>query len=273
MPTPDRTSKPRAAELSHRGGAARLRRIAPLAALAVAALALTATGAHRALSFDALVVHAGELRAFAADRPLAAAAAYGALYVAVIALSLPVGLIATLAGGFLFGVPLGAALTIAAATAGATLVFLVARSAVGDALTARARGPASRLADGFRKDAFGYLLFLRLTPAFPFVVVNLVPALLGVGLRTFVAATAIGITPATVAFTAVGAGLGGLVAEAGARRADCLARGGGDCAATLDPAAVVSWPILLALTGLGVAALVPILARRLKARSDPERAE
>ena len=66
--------------------------------------------------------------------------------------------------------------------------------------------------EGFRKDAFNYLLFLRLVPLFPFFLVNLAPAIFGVRLAPFVAATAIGIVPATFVYALAGAGLDGAIA-------------------------------------------------------------
>ena len=245
------------------------RRLAPVAVLLALVAAAVAGGAHRLLSFDALVAHVGLLQSFVADNALAAGAGYVAAYAVLVALSLPGALIATLTGGFLFGGALGGALAVVAATLGATIVFLIARTAIGDALVARAEGAIARLAAGFREDAFAYLLFLRLAPVFPFFVVNLAPAALGVRLKTFVAATAIGIVPGTFAFAFVGAGLGGVVAQEAARRSECLARGGTDCAARLDPSSLASTPILLALGGLAVVALLPVAAKRLRKRKGP----
>lgn len=242
------------------------RRLLPLGVLAAAALAIYLSGLHRLLSFDALVTHAGALQAFVAENAVLAALAYVAAYVAIVALSLPGALFATLAGGFLFGGLAGGGLTIVAATLGATIVFLIARTAVGDALVRRAGGAIAKLADGFRSDAFEYLLFLRLVPVFPFFVVNLAPAVLGVTLKTFVAATALGIVPGTLAFSFVGAGLGGVVSEQAAAREACLARGGTDCAARLDPSSLLSTSTLLAFAALGVVALLPIAVKKLRAR-------
>jgi uncharacterized membrane protein YdjX (TVP38/TMEM64 family) len=244
----------------------RLARLAPLLAIAIAAAAAFATGAHHLLTPEALVDHAGALRGFAAQRCLLAVLIYAAAYVTLAALSLPGALIATLAGGFLFGALGGGVLALLAATTGATVVFAAARSALGDALRRRGQGLAGRFADGFRRDAFGYLLFLRLVPAFPFFVVNLVAAALGVRLRTFVAATFLGMAPGAFAFAFIGAGLGGVLSNLAARRASCLAQGAGDCPVKLDPASLISWPALLGLAGLGLAALTPIVARKLRAR-------
>ena len=115
---------------------------------------------------------------------LLAVIAYIALYIVVVALSLPGAAFLTVAGGFLFGLALGASAAVVGATVGATVIFLVARSALGEPLLKRAGPRAAKLAEGFRADALSYLLFLRLVPAFPFFLVNLVPAFAGVRLGT-----------------------------------------------------------------------------------------
>ena len=119
----------------------------------------------------------------------------------VVALSLPGGAVLTLAGGFLFGWFIGGVASIIGATIGATIVFLIARSTIGDALAARAGPFLSRFRQGFQQDAFSYLLFLRLVPIFPFWLVNLAPGLLGVGFGTYVATTLLGIVPGTFAYS------------------------------------------------------------------------
>ena len=144
-------------------------------------------------------------------------------------------------------------------------MFLIARSAIGEFLTRRAGPFAARLAEGFRADAFNYLLFLRLVP-FPFWLVNLAPALFGVRLSTFVAATAIGILPATVTFAVFGAGLGTVMAAQEAQYSACLAAGRNDCSVDFDASNVLTPTLLAALVALGVLALVPVLARRLWGR-------
>ena len=108
------------------------------------------------------------------------------------------------------------------------MIFLIARSALGEWLTRRAGPFAAKLAEGFRADAFSYLLFLRLVP-FPFWLVNLAPALFGVRLSTFIAASAIGIIPATVTFAVFGAGLDSIIAAQEPQYNACLAAGRGDC--------------------------------------------
>jgi uncharacterized membrane protein YdjX (TVP38/TMEM64 family) len=145
-------------------------------------------------------------------------------------------------------------------------VFLIARTAIGEFLTRRAGDLAGKLTTGFRRDAFTYLLFLRLVPLFPFWLINLVPALCGVGLATFVAATVIGITPATFAFAFFGAGLdNAMAAEETAFRA-CIATGKADCNLHFDFSAAATPQLIMALVALGIVALAPIAAKQFKAR-------
>jgi uncharacterized membrane protein YdjX (TVP38/TMEM64 family) len=179
---------------------------------------------------------------------LLAAAVYVLCYAAVVALSVPGAAIMTLAGGFLFGVPTGASLTVIGATLGATVLFLIARFAAGDFLRRRAGPFLARMTEGFRKDAFNYLLFLRLMPVFPFWAVNLAPALLGMPLVPFVLATALGIIPGTVIYTAFGAGLGGVF----------------DAGGEFDLADVFSPTLIAASIGLGLLALLPVAVKRLR---------
>lgn len=185
----------------------------------------------------------------AAHRPLAILG-FTAIYAAVVALSVPGAAVLTIAAGFLFGTPVATALVVVAATAGSTVLFLAARTAFRDLLQPRVGPWLSRLQRGFAEDELSYLLFLRLVPLFPFVVVNLVPAFLGVRLRSFVIATFFGIIPASIVFAFFGAGLGSLFDA------------GRDC--SLDD--VLTPQIILALGGLALLALVPVVYKRFAAR-------
>jgi uncharacterized membrane protein YdjX (TVP38/TMEM64 family) len=172
----------------------------------------------------------------------------------------------TFAGGVLFGGIVGGAAAVVAATLGATVIFLIARSAFGEHLARRAGLRAERLAQGFRADAFSYLLFLRLVPVFPFFLVNLVPALAGVRLRTFVTATALGILPAGFAFAHLGAGLDSVIRAQSAIYNACLAVGRNHCHLDFDVRTAVTPELLAALAALGALALIPIVVRRWRAR-------
>jgi uncharacterized membrane protein YdjX (TVP38/TMEM64 family) len=208
---------------------------------------LRATGVTEQLSLATLATHREALAAFVSANLALAAAAYVAFYVVAVAFSLPGAVFITLAGGFLFGAAGGTALTVVGATAGATLVFLFARRIFGADALDRMGPAARRLAEGIRRNAASYLLVLRLVPLFPFFLVNLVPAFVGVRLRTYVATTAIGILPGTAVFSLAGAGLG-----------DVLAMGG-----AFDVRGVLTPGIIAALVGL---ALLSLAAIPLKAR-------
>ena len=251
-----------------------LRRLVPLIIVVAASAAVFAMGWQRQLSFEWLVRHHEALRAFIAAHEVSALVAYVALYIAAAALSIPVGVFLTMTAGILFGAVLGGAASVVGATIGAICIFLIAKSAVGDYLVRRAGPLAQKLARGFRADAFSYLLFLRLVPIFPFWIVNLVPALVGVKLATFAAATALGVIPATFVFAFVGQGLDSVIAAQQAAYQSCLAAARPDCRLAFHINAALTPELLAALAALGVLALVPVLVRRLRARSPaPARAD
>src|SRR4029077_2980000 len=141
-----------------------------------------------------------------------AALAFIAVYATLVALSVPGAAILTLAGGFLFGTWIGGLCAIIGATLGATAIFLAARAGLGG-LAQRAGRFVGKLEAGFRANAFSYLLVLRLVPIFPFWLINLVPALVGVRLPAFMLATFLGIIPGTFVYASLGNGLPSLVEE------------------------------------------------------------
>jgi uncharacterized membrane protein YdjX (TVP38/TMEM64 family) len=241
VPTPPET---------HAAGRARPAwlRVLPLAAIVLAAVGAYATGLHRAVGLDTLSQHRAELEAWVAARPLAAPLAFVCAYALVAALGLPLAIFFTLAGGFLFGTWAGGALVVVGATLGATGVFLAARTALREPL-ARMAGPRVKAFEaGFRQDGFSYMLVLRLLPLFPFWLVNLVPALLGVGARTYVLATFLGIIPGSFVYASVGAGLGHLIDRGGSP----------------DLGAVFTPEVLGPLAGLALLSLAPVVYRRLR---------
>ncbi len=197
------------------------------------------------VSLETLARHRAALDGFVARNTALAAAAYVGAYVAVVGLSLPGATAMTLAGGLLFGALFGTALTVLGATAGATVVFLLARRLFGADALERLGPRAQVLAAGIRRDAASYLLVLRLVPLFPFFLVNLVPAFCGVALPVFVLTTFFGILPATAVFSLAGAGLG-----------EALAAGRFELASVLTP------QVLAALLGLAGLALLAIPLRR-----------
>ncbi len=250
-----------------------LQRWLPLVVIVAVAGLIFAMGWHKYLSFKTIGLNYEALRAFIGQNLLGALALYILAYVAVVALSLPGALIMTLAGGLLFGWQLGAPATVIGATLGATVLFIIARTSFGETLAERAGPAIASLREGFRENALSYMLFLRLVPVFPFVVVNLAAAVLGVPLRTYVLGTLIGIIPGTTAYSVAGAGLGSVIEAQNASYQACLAKAGNGAAAdaqcpySIDTSALVTKELVLAFALLGIVALIPVALKKWKARN------
>jgi uncharacterized membrane protein YdjX (TVP38/TMEM64 family) len=225
-----------------------LRRLAPLAVIAAALIAFFAFGLDDYVSFAMLKQHRQALIGFVNANGVWAALLFVSLYAVATAVSLPGGAILTIAGGFLFGPLFATIYVVGGATLGATGLFLAARTALGEPLRARAGPSLQRMEQGFRENAMSYLLFLRLIPAFPFWLVNLVPAFLGVPLRTYVVGTAIGIIPGSFVYASVGNGLGAVF----------------DAGEVPDLGIIFKPEILIPIVGLAVLALLPIAYKRFK---------
>jgi uncharacterized membrane protein YdjX (TVP38/TMEM64 family) len=237
-------------------------RLAPFAVIVVIGIVVVAMGWHRQLSLETLVRHRAVLDDFVTAHYAMALAAFLAIYIAAVSLSIPGAVFLTISGGVLFGVMVGAAAAVVAATTGATVIFLVARSAFSQYVLRRAGPRLARIADGFCADAFSYLLFLRLVPVFPFFLVNLAPALVGVRVATFITATAIGVVPATLVFASVGAGLDSVIHAQAAMYQACVAAGGAGCRLDFNAAAALTPQLIGALVALGLLALIPVLVKR-----------
>ena len=200
------------------------------------------------ISFDALARHSAELQAFRDANYLWASLGFVVLYIATVAFSLPGATVVTLAGGFLFGLFPGVIYNVGGATVGAALVFLAARAGFGTDLSAgmQARGgAAARMQVALQENQWSALLIMRLLPILPFFLVNLIAASVGVRLLPFVVTTLLGIIPASLVFTSIGAGLG-----------DVLAAGEAP-----DLAIIFTPPILLPLLGLAALAALPVLVK------------
>jgi uncharacterized membrane protein YdjX (TVP38/TMEM64 family) len=240
-----------------------LKRFGPLAGLGAVMLLVLGMGWHREVTLENIVALRDRFHHVLDAHKVVSVVLYIAFYICVVALSLPGAFILTAAAGLLFGCWLGGLVAVIGATVGATLLFLVARSALGEGLTARAGPWLAKLREGFREDALSYLLFLRLVPAFPFWFVNIAPAILGVSLRTYVVATFFGIIPATFAFAAAGAGLDSVIVAAKAEYAACVAlKGQQACKLSIHASSLVTKELVLALALLGLVALIPVAIRK-----------
>jgi uncharacterized membrane protein YdjX (TVP38/TMEM64 family) len=232
-----------------------LRRFVPLILIVAALATFFLLGLDRYLSFEVLGRNRQVLMDFVVANGLASAVGFIVIYAVATAASLPGGALLTLMAGFLFGTVAASFYVVIGATIGATGAFLAARTALGDVLRKRAGNTVRRMEAGFRENAMSYLLFLRLVPVFPFWLVSLVPAFLNVPLRTYVVGTLIGIIPGSVIYASVGNGLGGVFDEGG----------------TPDLGIIFRPEILLPILGLGVLALIPVVYKKIKGRSGPNK--
>lgn len=194
------------------GAGSALKRFAPIVIILIAAAVVIASGAYKHLSFAALRENYEGISAFVAENLLLAIILFVVAYIVVTALSLPGATLMSVLGGFLFGIWVGTLIIVISATAGAAILFFAVKTALGDSLRKRVGPSLRKMEDGFRENAFSYLMLLRLAPLFPFFVVNIAPAIFGVSLRTFIIATFIGIIPGAFAFASVGNGLGAVLA-------------------------------------------------------------
>ncbi|MEQ9519384.1 MAG: TVP38/TMEM64 family protein [Parvibaculum sp.] len=223
-----------------------LGKLLPLVVLAAGFAAFFAFGLNEYVSLEQLRANRETLQQLVVENLALMALVYIGIYALMVAFSVPGALVATLTGGFLFGTLLGGFFTVFAATIGATIVFIAAKTALGDMLRAKAGPSLQKMEEGFRENAFSYLLVLRLVPLFPFFLVNLAPAFLGVQLRTYVAATFVGIIPGTFVFSSVGNGLGAIF----------------DRGDEPDLGIIFQPEVLIPILGLAVLSLVPVIYRR-----------
>ncbi|WP_340110027.1 TVP38/TMEM64 family protein [Pikeienuella sp. HZG-20] len=226
-----------------------LKRMIPLAVALLGAILLFTFG-REYLSFEALRDNREALVAWRDAHYAPAALAFIGVYAVATALSFPGGLALTLAGGFLFGPWFGAAFAVTGATLGATAIFLATRTGLGDALRARAGGWVKKAEDGFRANQISFLLMMRLVPAIPFFIANLVPAFLGASTFVYIWTTFIGIIPGALVYASAGAGLGAVFESGGAP----------------DLGLIFQPRILLPLIGLAALSALPIVIRLIRNR-------
>ena len=220
------------------------KRFGPIAVIAVVAVA-GFIFFRDYLSFSALAEHYETLTAWRDSNYVLALVVFMAVYIAAVAVSLPGAVWLSIGGGFLFGTVAGSIAVVISATIGATLIFLAARTALGDSLRSAADGWLSRMERGFRQGEVSYLLIMRLVPFVPFFVANVAPAFLGARLLTFVWTTFVGIIPGAVVYISVGAGLG-----------EQISRGEAP-----DLGVIFEWHVLGPLLGLAALSSLPLFLK------------
>jgi uncharacterized membrane protein YdjX (TVP38/TMEM64 family) len=207
------------------------------------------------LTFDALRDNREALIAFRDSNYLIAVIGFIAIYTAIVGFSLPGATIATLTGGFLFGTAFGTVFNVTAATMGATLIFLAARYGFGEKLGAKMEssdGAIKKIKDGIDQNQWSMLFIIRLVPAVPFFIANLIPAFLEVPLYRYVVSTFLGIIPGTFVYTSVGAGLGAVFAAG----------------ETPNLGIIFEPHILLPILGFSFLAVLPIIVKAVTGKKD-----
>lgn len=203
------------------------------------------------LNFAALAENRQALLAFRDANLMLASVGFVSAYIIIVALSLPGATIATLTGGFLFGMFPGTLYNVVGATIGAVGIFLAARAGFGAAMAARmTSGAPARVKAALQQNQWSALLIMRLVPVLPFFLANLIPAFVGIRLVPFALTTLVGILPGALVFTSIGAGLG-----------EVFARG-----ETPDLGVIFTPPVLLPLLGLAALAALPVLLKSLRGK-------
>ena len=200
------------------------------------------------LTFETIKENRQLILSYAAQYPLLMPLLFILIYVVVIALSLPGGAFLSILGGFIFGVPLSTVYVVVGATIGATIIFLAARTAIGDLLKRKASPFLAKMEAGFKKNTTSYLLFLRLLPLFPFWLVNIAAAFFNVKTRTYLWTTVLGIIPGAYVFTQAGRGLGAIF----------------DSGKKFSVESIFNTEVKIALVVLALFALIPIFVKRLR---------
>ena len=225
-----------------------LLRFLPLGVAVAALVAIFAFGMDDFLSFEVVKTNRQAALDWYGQNRVLAIFYFVFGYALVVALSVPGAVWLSLAGGFLFGTVLATLYVVGAATLGALGIFLIARYALADFFHEKMGAAGRRMENGFKENALSYLLVLRLVPLFPFWLVNMVPALLGVPVRTFVIGTFFGIIPGAAVFCSIGSGLGAII----------------DAGEIPDLGIIFQPEIFVPLLGLAVLALLPVVYKRFK---------
>ena len=234
-----------------------LRRFWPVLVLIGGLLVYVSFDGSKYVTLENLRLYKADLETYVTNYTTITLIIFAIAYLVVVVFSLPGASLMTVTAGFLFGVVIGTGLAVVIATVGATGLFLIAKTTLGDPLRARAGPSLKKMELGFKENALSYLLILRLVPLFPFFLVNLVPAFLGVKLRIYVSATAVGIIPGTFVYAQVGAGLDSILADNEKLSIDMIFSG----------------DVLAALIGLAVLSALPVFYKFLQGSKEKGNSE
>ncbi len=246
------------------------RQFLPLVGLTLLVLVAYLQGWHQHLSFTQFALKFDELQTYIAENFWAALFVYIGLYITITALFIPAGALVTIAGGLLFGWLFGTLATVIGATIGAVLLFLIVKTSLGELLKAKAGPWLQELQKGFDENALSYMFFLRLVPLFPFWLVNVAPAFLGVRLSTYSFATFFGIMPGSLAYSYIGQGLQSVIVAHKQTIEACMVEKGTAalCNSGLDLKSLITKDIFIALLLLSLVALIPVVIKRLRVKTN-----
>jgi len=225
---------------------AKFKRFLPIIVIVTLMLIGYFTGFFRAINFETLRYYHIELREYVNDNPIMTPFLYMGVYAFCAALSIPIALLLSMLGGYLFPQPWCIFYVIIGASTGAIILFLAAKTALRDFLRKKAGPWLAKLEDGFNKNAASYILFLRFVPLFPFWLVNLAPAFFYVRLRTYIWTTIVGVTPGAVILTLAGRGLSSIF----------------ETSEEFSLASILTTEVRIALILLAIFALLPIFIKK-----------
>ncbi len=180
------------------------RKLALMATIGLAIAAFFAFDLGQYLNLQALKDQHAAIEAYQASNPLSSVAIYFVVYVMVTALSFPGATLLTLAGGAVFGLMWGTLIISFASSIGATLAFLMSRFLLRDWVSQRFGQRLAAIDEGVKREGAFYLFTLRLVPAFPFFLVNLLFGLTSMKTRTYYWVSQVGMLAGTVAYVNAG---------------------------------------------------------------------
>ncbi len=250
------TNLPKSAGLASRSSL--MKRWLPVIILLAVLAGFFASGLNQRLTLDELALNYAGLSAFVAENTVVAVLVTTVLYLVAVAASFPAAWLLTVAIGMVFGWVAGAGTVVVGATLGASVLFLAARSLLAGFYRDKAGVRLKLMADGFNGNAVNYMLFLRLAPVFPFLLVNVVPAILGLRFSTYLWTTAVGIIPGTIVYAYAGEGLRSIISD----RAEACVAGSPPCGQAFSASDIVTLEMLIAFTLLALLSLLPVLVKR-----------
>jgi len=226
-------------------------KISLLATFLLVIIVLNSTGLFSFININLISKHYLIILDYINDSFYQACFIYIVIYILAVVLSIPGAWLLTLTGGFVFGWQISSFLTVFSATIGASFIFMITKSLLGDFFRKKIdnkKGLLQKLEKGIHNNAFFYLLFMRLMPIFPFVFVNIAPAIIGIRLNIYIATTFLGIIPGTIVYSLIGAGASDAFIEGNLMSLKCFN----------------SIEIIIGLSSLSLLSLLPILFKYFK---------